>query len=179
MALVVMSASAFGRTVRATRALAYAVTVLLLIDPFLLHSLGFWLSVGATFGIAMLAGPLARRVPGARVVRESLAVAIAAQVGVFPVLVASGAGLPWVAPAANLLAVPAAEPICVIALPVAFIAADVGALAVPVLFAVTLLLAWVRFVAHLAHRAPLVVTALALVLAVGVTVAERAVASRR
>lgn len=179
MALVVMTASAFGRRVRATRALAYAVTALLLIDPFLVHSLGFWLSVGATFGIATLSAPLARRIPGARVVREALGVAIAAQVGVLPVLLVSGAGLPWVAPAANLLAVPAAEPISVVALPVAFVAADAGPLSAPLLLVVTVLLSWVRLVARLAHHAPLVVGALALVLAAGVTVVERAVASRR
>lgn len=179
MALVVMTASALGRTVSATRALAHAVTVLLVVDPFLLHSLGFWLSVGATFGIATLAAPLARRIPGAATVRAALAVAVAAQIGVLPVLVVSGAGLPWVAPAANLLAVPVAEPISVLALPVAFVAPDAGALAAPLLFAVTLLLGWVRFVAHLARRAPLLVAALALAFAVGVAAVERAVASRR
>ena len=45
-----------GRPASSVRALALAVIALLVIDPFLLHSVGFWLSCGASAGIALLSG---------------------------------------------------------------------------------------------------------------------------
>jgi competence protein ComEC len=50
-----------GRPARAVPALACAVVVLLVVDPWLARDLGFVLSVVATAGIALLAAPLARR----------------------------------------------------------------------------------------------------------------------
>jgi competence protein ComEC len=159
MAAIVMAASAWGRPVRALRALSYAVIVLVLVDPFLVHSLGFWLSTGATVGIALFGTPLAARLPGPRVVRETTAISIAAQLGVLPALVLGGLGIPWIAPAANLLAVPVAEPITVLALPFAFVESWAPWLARPPLAVCALLLAWVRMVAHGAHTRPSVVAA--------------------
>jgi competence protein ComEC len=50
-----------GRPARSVPALACAVVVLLVVDPWLARDLGFVLSVVATAGIALLAAPLARR----------------------------------------------------------------------------------------------------------------------
>ena len=50
-----------GRPSRSVPALAAAVLVLLVADPWLARDVGFVLSVVATAGIALLAGPLARR----------------------------------------------------------------------------------------------------------------------
>ncbi|NKY12605.1 ComEC/Rec2 family competence protein, partial [Cellulomonas hominis] len=49
-----------GRPARTVPALAAAVVVLLVVDPWLAGEIGFVLSVVATAGIALLAGPLAR-----------------------------------------------------------------------------------------------------------------------
>uniref|UniRef100_UPI0018AB6641 ComEC/Rec2 family competence protein n=1 Tax=Cellulomonas hominis TaxID=156981 RepID=UPI0018AB6641 len=50
-----------GRPARSVPALACTVIVLLVVDPWLARDVGFVLSVVATAGIALLAGPLARR----------------------------------------------------------------------------------------------------------------------
>ncbi|HEX2698647.1 MAG TPA: ComEC/Rec2 family competence protein [Acidimicrobiales bacterium] len=107
MAAVTLLAATLGRPASTLRVLALAVTVLLVIDPLLVGSVGFLLSCGACAGIAVLAGPLSRRMPMA------LAVTVAAQVGVAPVLVPVFGGLPVASIPANLLAVPAAGPVMV------------------------------------------------------------------
>ena len=100
-----------GRPSSRLRVLALAVTVLLLIDPLLVHSVGFLLSVGACVGIAVLARPLTDLLPGPRGLITPLAVTMAAQVGVAPVLVPVFGGVPVASLPANLLAVPAAGPV--------------------------------------------------------------------
>ena len=55
-----------ARPASSVRLLALAVTGLLLLDPLLVWSVGWWLSVGATAGIVVLAGPLAAALPGPR-----------------------------------------------------------------------------------------------------------------
>jgi competence protein ComEC len=72
-----------------------AVAGMVLIDPLLVWSVGWWLSVGATFGIALLASPLAARLPGPRALAQALAVTVAAQVGVAPVAVTAFGGSRW------------------------------------------------------------------------------------
>jgi competence protein ComEC len=95
------------------RLLALATSGLILADPFLVHSVGFRLSCGATAGIALLAGPLAGRLPGPEFARRSLAVTTAAQIGVAPVALPLFGGLPLVALPANLAAAPAAAALTV------------------------------------------------------------------
>ena len=81
MAALACTAGTLGRPTSRLRLLALAITLVVLVDPLLVHAVGFQLSAGATAGIALFARPLARRMP------EPLAVTIAAQVGVAPVLV--------------------------------------------------------------------------------------------
>src|SRR5690606_1035348 len=73
-----------------------------------LWSVGFTLSVGATGAIVALAEPLADALPGPRILREPLAVTVAAQLGVAPILLVTFGPMPLASLPANLLAVPAA-----------------------------------------------------------------------
>ena len=82
---------------------------LFLADPFLVHSVAFALSCGASAGIALLSRPIGARLPGPRFVREPLAVSIGAQLGVLPVLLWVFGTFPLITPVANLVAAPAAE----------------------------------------------------------------------
>jgi competence protein ComEC len=111
MAACAVVAIHLGRPARTTRVLAVAVTLLLALDPFLLHSVGFQLSCGASLGIALLAAPFAARLRGPAWLRESLGTTAAAQVGVAPVLLPVFGSMPLVALPANLLAVPVAGPL--------------------------------------------------------------------
>ncbi len=180
MVLVTMTARASGRPVRSVRSLSYAVIALLVIDPFLVHSVGFQLSACACAGIALLARPIERRMPGPQWMRTVLGVTIAAQVGVAPVLVAVFGTVAWIAPATNLLAVPAAEPITVLAIPIAVVGAWSAMVAGWAFTPVRAMLWWVRAVAHVGAAAPVVVacaaTALVVVAAVIVRTAARNVA---
>jgi competence protein ComEC len=109
LAVVALGSSFVGRPASSLRALGLAVIVLLAIDPFLLHSVAFLLSCGASAGIALLSGPIRARLRGPSWLRDPLAVSLAAQVGVTPVLLATFGTVPVVTPFANLLAAPAAE----------------------------------------------------------------------
>lgn len=113
MAAIAVLALHVGRPVDTVRLLGLAVTGLLLVDPFLVHSVGFLLSVGASLGIALLAGPIAARLRGPRWLRDSVATTAAAQVGVAPVLLPVFGAIPLVAVPANLLAVPLAGPLTI------------------------------------------------------------------
>ena len=105
-----------GRPGRALAALAVACTVLLLIDPWLSRSYGFGLSAAATAGIVCLARPLAGRLPAKlpRVISYPLAITVAAQVSVTPILVLLDPALATYAVPANLLAGPVVAPTMVV-----------------------------------------------------------------
>jgi competence protein ComEC len=114
MAACSMTALYLGRPTAGLRVLALAVVALLLADPFLLHSIGFLLSCGASAGIAVLAAPVSARLPGPAWLREPLAVTLAAQVGVAPVLIPVFGSVPLAALPANLVAGPLAGPMTVL-----------------------------------------------------------------
>jgi competence protein ComEC len=109
MAVVALVAGFAGRPASGVRALTLAVIGLLLLDPFLVYSIGFWLSCGASAGIVSLSATLRERFRGPAWICDPLAVSCAAQVGVTPVLLATFGTVPVVTPVANLLAAPAAE----------------------------------------------------------------------
>ncbi|HUF31609.1 MAG TPA: ComEC/Rec2 family competence protein, partial [Acidimicrobiales bacterium] len=111
MAAIACTAGGLGRPASRRRILALAVTAVVLVDPIIVRALAFQLSVGASAGIITLSGPIARRLPGPRLLANVLAVTIAAQVGVAPILVPVFGGLPLSSIPANLLAVPAAGPL--------------------------------------------------------------------
>lgn len=113
-----------GRPARAVPALAAAVITLLVVDPWLALDVGFALSVAATAGIALLAGPLAARWAD-RIGRGpalALAVPIAAQAACGPVLVLLDPSVAMYAVPANLVAAPAVGPATVLGLLAALVA---------------------------------------------------------
>ncbi len=148
LALVALGSSFVGRPASSVRALALAIIALLVLDPFLLHSVAFWLSCGASAGIATLAGPLRVRLPGPMWLRAPLAVSIAAQAGVTPVLLATFGTVPVVTPFANLLAAPAAEAVGVYGMLASAIGGMVPPLAPVLQQPSALLIAWVTTVAR-------------------------------
>jgi competence protein ComEC len=158
------------------RLLALVVTGLTLVDPLLVRSAGWWLSVGATAGLSLLTGPLARRLPGPRALAEPLAATAAAQLGVLPVELLVFGQVPLLAVPANLLAGPAAAFVMVWGLP-AGLAAGLGPswlarlVHLPTLVAVR----WIQLVAVVTARAPVGPSLVVLVLGavVGVSVARR------
>lgn len=110
MAGVLLIGLARGRPADGVPALALAVLVLLVHDPWLARDYGFALSVLATAGLLVLARPLAgvfaRGMP--RSLALALAVPTAAQLACQPVLVLLSPTLPLYGVPANLLAEPAA-----------------------------------------------------------------------
>ncbi|MDO9379766.1 MAG: ComEC/Rec2 family competence protein [Nocardioidaceae bacterium] len=118
MGLVALAGLGVGGRRRGMRALAWAVVLLLLVDPWLARTPGFVLSVTATAGILVLAPPwrdsLARWMP--RFAAEALAVPLAAQLACTPVVAAISGQVSVVAVAANLLAAPAVGPATVLGL---------------------------------------------------------------
>lgn len=110
MAAVIVFGGWSGRPGRAVPALALAIIVLLVVDPWLALSFGFVLSVLATGALLLLAPPMTERL--ARWMPHRLAMIIAvpvsAQVACQPVLILLNPAVPLYGVAANLAAEPAA-----------------------------------------------------------------------
>jgi competence protein ComEC len=156
MASIALVAAVAGRPQPGVRVLALAVTGLLLVDPLLVHAVGFRLSVAASAGILLLAAPLARRLPGPRWFAAATSVTLAAQVGVAPVLVPTFGALPAASLPANLLAVPAAGPVVVWGMSAGLVAGVVGGAPAALLHVPTrLLVAWIAGVARVTAALPL------------------------
>jgi competence protein ComEC len=155
MAGIATTAAALGRPADGIRVLALAVAGLVLVDPLLVRSLGFGLSVSASAAILLLSPRLQARLPGPGWLAAPLAVTVAAQVGVTPLLLGRPDGLPAVAVAANLLAVPAAGPLMVWGLTAGVVAGVVPGLAGVLHLPTSLLAGWIVGVARLAAGLPL------------------------
>ena len=149
MAGVVLLARESGRAGRATAALGWAVTLLLLADPKLIGDAGFQLSSLATAGLIAWATPLTGwietvgrgRLP--RWLAESLGVSLAAQAATLPIILVSFGRLALLSPLVNLLIVPLVAP----AMAVGLLALAAGCVVVaggpPVLGAVLAAPGWV------------------------------------
>lgn len=139
MAGIVLAALASGRPVRGLPVLSAATIVLLVLDPWLAREFGFALSVLATAGLLVLAGPvtgaLARFLP--RWLAAAIALPAAAQLACQPVLVLLDASIPTYGIVANLLAAPAA--------PVATIAGLASCLLAAVIPPLATALAWLAW----------------------------------
>lgn len=105
---VALFAQTIGRPSGGLRHLCIAVCLLLVIDPLLVHSLGFRLSVAASAGVLTIAPVLVGRLPGPRWFREGLGVTTGAQLAVAPVLVPVLGPMPLAALPANIAAGPLA-----------------------------------------------------------------------
>ena len=110
LATLAVGAHAVGRRASAARLLALAIIVLLLVDPLLVRSVGFQLSVAATAAIVIGARRVARLLWGPPWLRLALAATLSAQAGVLPVQLAVFGSLPLVSIPANVLAGPVAGP---------------------------------------------------------------------
>ncbi len=160
MAALTLVASTVGRPASGLRILALAVAGLLLVDPLLVTSLGFGLSVGACTGIALLGRPLTRALPGPRPLASALGVTLAAEAGVAPLLAPAFGAIPLVTLPANLLAIPAAGPLTAWGIAAGLPAGIAAGLPGGATFAAVvhlptrLLLAWVATVARHAAAAP-------------------------
>lgn len=153
-AMAGLSATAFvlGRQGSPSRLLAVAVTGLLLVDPLLVYSVGFWLSVGATAGVTTIGPRLSRELVALGPLAMPVGVTLGAQAGVVvPALLVFGR-LPLVSVPANLLAVPVAGFVMLYGLPAALVAGAVPAVAPLVMFPCRLGVRWVDTVAVLGER---------------------------
>jgi competence protein ComEC len=100
-----------GRPRSAASILAGAVFVLLVLDPALVWSVGFQLSVAATAGMVALATPIADRIGFLpRSVALAAGATLSAQVGVTPILLYYFHEVPLSTLVANVLAFPAVAP---------------------------------------------------------------------
>lgn len=153
-AMASLSATAFvlGRLRSPSRLLALAVTGLLLVDPLLVGSVGFWLSVGATGGVATVGPWLAARSRWLGPMAMPVGVTLGAQVGVVvPAMLVFGR-LPLVSVPANLLAVPVAGFVMLYGLPAGLLAGSVPPVAPVVMFPCRVGVRWVDTVALLGER---------------------------
>lgn len=154
MAALALLAGVLGVEASALRLVSLAVAGLVLVDPMLVHRLGFQLSVAAVVGMALWARPLAARLPGPAMLRDAVAATLAAQAATAPLLLTLG-GLSPVSVPANALAVPAAGPVMVWGLTAGLLAGVLGGWAAWLLHLPSrLLLAWLVAVAQVAARLP-------------------------
>jgi competence protein ComEC len=86
--------------------LALAAALLVGIDPQVVEDPGFQLSFLGTAGILLLAGPIASRVPGPRLLAEPFAVTVAAQLATVPVMAGTFGVISLAGPIANALVLP-------------------------------------------------------------------------
>lgn len=156
MAAITLLAVTWGRSVSGVRVLALAVTVAVLVDPLLVWSVGFGLSVGACLGIALLGPRLSRRLPGPKPLATAVAITVSAQIGVLPVLLPVFGGVPLAALPANVLAAPVAGPVMVWGLSAGVVAGLVDHDIAVILHTPTVVLVgWIDTVARGASALPL------------------------
>ncbi len=150
MAALVLVAMWGGRPVRGVPVLALATLSLLVIDPWLARNYGFVLSVLATGGLLLLAGPLAsvleKWMP--RWLALVIAVPVAAQLACQPVIILLNASLPTYGVVANILAAPAAPVATVVGLAACALLAVVPPLGTLLCFVAWLPSAWIAAVAQ-------------------------------
>lgn len=156
MALVVLLTHAWGRPTQGVPVLALTVVVLLSMDPWLAREYGFVLSVLATGGLLLLAGPLGERM--ARWMPRSLALGIAmplaAQLACQPVIVLLSPALSTYGVPANMLAAPAAPVATVLGALACVLLPIVPWLAVPLAWLAWLPASWIAAVARLSADLP-------------------------
>jgi competence protein ComEC len=156
MAGLAVTATALGRPTSTVRLLALAVAALVLVDPLLVHSVGFQLSVAASAGIVLIGPRLASALPGPSPLPEALAVTLAAQLGVAPVLLLVFGDLPVAAVPANLLATPVAGVVVAWGLGAGLAAGVVSEpLAATLHLPTSASIGWIELVARRAAAAPL------------------------
>ncbi len=152
MAGLSATAYATGRERSPVRILALAVIALVLIDPLLVWSVGFWLSVGATAGVCTVGPWLARRLAMFGPLALPLGITLGAQLGVVIPSVLVFGRLPLVSVVANVLAVPVAGFVMLYGLPAGLVAGSIPALAPAAMLPARIGTRWVDTVARLGAR---------------------------
>jgi competence protein ComEC len=149
MAALGATAFVLGRRHDPVRMLSVAVLVLVLIDPLLAWSVGFWLSVGATAGVTVVGPWLTRRLAWLGWTAGPLGITLGAQLGVaLPSLLVFGR-LSLVGTVANLLAVPVAGMVMLYGLPACLLAGALPVVAPLVMTPVGWGVRWIDAVAGL------------------------------
>ena len=152
MAGLSATAYATGRERRPVRILALAVIALVVVDPLLAWSIGFWLSVGATAGVCTVGPWLAPRLSLFGPLALPLGITLGAQLGVVIPSVWVFGRLPLVSVVANLLAVPVAGFVMLYGLPAGLVAGSVPEVAPVVMFPARIGTRWVDTVASIGAR---------------------------
>ncbi|HEX9133438.1 MAG TPA: ComEC/Rec2 family competence protein, partial [Ktedonobacteraceae bacterium] len=112
MGIILVVAPRFGRTYNIYTAMALAVIIMSIFDPFVLWNSGFQLSTIGTLGIVVLTPLFQRlfspidRLPFAHFITEAVAVTLAAQIATLPIFASTFNQVSFIAPLANLLTVP-------------------------------------------------------------------------
>jgi competence protein ComEC len=153
MAMLGSSAFVLGRQQSVVRLLACTVTILVLVDPMLVWSVGFWLSTGATAGVCVVAPKLAGWLPGPQWLRVPTSVTLGAQAGVALPSWLVFHRLPLVSLPANLLAVPVAGFVMLFGIPAGLLSALVPPLAPLLMAPCAMGTRWVATVAYLGAAA--------------------------
>ncbi|MDM7831567.1 ComEC/Rec2 family competence protein [Cellulomonas edaphi] len=156
MGLVGVWGMLLGRPARAPAALAAAVVVLLVADPWLAGEVGFVLSVVATGAIVLVGGPLTERwAPRlGRVPAAALAVPVAAQLACGPVIAALTPSFSTYAVVANVVAAPAVAPATLLGLAAGVLETWWPSPAQPLGWAAGAACWWIGKVARVAAGAP-------------------------
>ena len=157
MAGVATLSISLGRPTRTLRILALTVIITIFLDPLLAWSVGYFMSVGATTGLCLLSGQLARVVPGPRWLASLIAATISAQVGVAPAVVFVFGVPAAIGILANILAVPVASLVMLTGLPLSLFSGAISetafsALGTIVMWPVLIGVRWVWWVAALGER---------------------------
>jgi competence protein ComEC len=156
MATLTLLGVVLGRPRSAASVLAGAVLVLLVLDPWLVWSVGFQLSVGATAGMVAMAAPFAKRLrflPGP--VALAAGATLAAQLGVSPILLFHFDEVPLVSVPANLAAFPAVSPALLLGIAASVLGLVWGGLGAAAGVVASLPLRYLEWLADRAAKAPL------------------------
>lgn len=152
MAALGVTAATTGTERRPVRLLSIAVTAMVLIDPMVVHAAGWWMSVAATGGLVVLSPRVEAVLPGPGWLRRPLAVTLAAQAAVGPVVWLVFGVPPVVGIPANLLAVPAAAFVTLVGLPLAVLTGVLPGPWAPLWLPVRAAAAWILAVARTGDR---------------------------
>jgi competence protein ComEC len=153
-AMAALSATAFamGRERHPSRILWLAVIGLLLIDPLLSRSVGFWLSAGATAGVTTVGPWLSDRLHRLGLLATPIGITLGAQVGVLlPAVIVFGS-VPLVSVPANLLATPVAGLVMLYGLPAGLASGALPSSSPLVMLPCRIGVRWVDLVARLGQQ---------------------------
>jgi competence protein ComEC len=151
MTAALLSARASGLRNSALPSLGFAITLLILIDPFQAIDPGFALSVGATAGILLIAPRLKEKIP------EPIAIPLAATILCTPIIIAISGQFSLISIPANLLVSVAIAPITITGFVAALIAPFFPYVSFLIIACILPFANWIAYVAHHASSFSLLV----------------------